>query len=72
MNSGSQLEQTRLDVQEYTSPPLELLASTEDKLLKSTNCAKSGSVVHLCTERETILVVQETANPNTNSAGAER
>lgn len=59
-------------MQEYESPSLELLASIEDKLLKSTDCTKSGSVVHLRIEKETFPVVQETANPNTNRAGAER
>ena len=67
-----QLEQTRLDVQEYKTPSLELLASIEDELLKSTNCTKSGSVVHLRIEQETFSITQETANPNTDSAGAER
>lgn len=72
MNSAGQLKQTRVDVQDCETPSLELLAPTEDKLLTSTNCTKSGLAVQLHIEQETLSIVQEAANPNTNSTGAGR
>lgn len=56
----------------YKTPALELLAARKNELLKSTNCPKSRSVVHLRNEQEAFSIVQEMANPNPSGAGAER